>query len=759
MSGLFAVVVGIGLAVQAAPDGSVRGQVRAANDSEPLAGAVVRLVDLDRFAVTDGSGHYIFTDVPSGERRIRATIIGYSSLEVVLTVPDGGNLAVDFVLTLQPVELPPVTARAAPDPGRGPTELSPANVPATGTAVVRVLDASPGVSETGIAATALALQASSPPTPDNILFVRGSGTALDLVLLDGAPVHAPFQLGGLIDPGLPPLITSARRWHGGAPARFDGGLSQVLDLESQGSPTGPATAAAFVDMVSAGAIYKTGGGPVRALVSARSLHGGGTGVFVDGTFPQRYADAMARLDLGVSPTDTVHVTGFWNRESVALSRRSSHDRAPHWGNTAGSVRYRSHVEFGVLEAGVATGEFRNSLPIGAKDPILASGRTRRTRVTLDLAGADSRVVYGFGLHLDRLGLNTTFAGNTETRLIQFSQNNAAIALAGYVDGGMRIAPGLRISGGLRGTVYSGRLGQALSPRARLEWNANPTLLFTVSAGQYHQLVVTPDTSVSAAAALLASTEAQQLGTVFTTIAPADASHFVVGFSHSSQSASGGPAGRVGLQGYWKTSRGLPVLAGADLEHAGFDLWMHQPAGRLFLWGNYTMAWAWTELVEGERTDIFSGRHFVRAGATADVGRIRLDADVSYGAGLEFGEIPRPGPANLSRKGPGTNGGGVSPASAGGASFSVVPGLEPPALRSILVTVPEGSYIRLNLRVTARFDTRLFGRPSTFFPYFRVINALDRPDALFYQFDQATDPEPRAFGAVPLLPVIGVEWRM
>jgi hypothetical protein len=458
-----------------------------------------------------------------------------------------------------------------------------------------------------------------------------------------------------------------------------------------------------------------------------------------------------RLDLGLSATDTLMVTGFWNRESVVLTNRPSDTDVPEWGNTAGSIRYRGRLDIGILEAGVSTGEFRNQLPIGAEDPVLASGTTRRTRVTLDLAGDRNRVHYGFGVHLDRLGLSTSFAdGPVGAQGIEFSQDNSAVALAGYFDAGMRIAPGLRVSAGVRGNVYSGRLGQALSPRARLEYNASPSLLFTISAGRYHQLVVTPDTTSSAAAALLASTEAQQLGAVYTTIAPAAASHIVVGFAHSAT-----PGGQLGLQGYWKTSRGLPVLSGADLQHAGFDLWMSQPAGRLILWGNYSMAWAWTELVAGERTDIFSGRHFLRAGATADVlGRLRLDADIAYGAGLEFGEIPRPGPANLSRTPPETATGSVSRP-----SFSAVPGTGPVAVPAILVTVPEGSYVRLNLRATARFETRVFGRPSTFYPYVRLINALDRPDAMFYQFDRATDPEPRAFGAVPILPVIGLEWHM
>jgi CarboxypepD_reg-like domain len=752
MTGLLALVAGVGLALQQVPQGSVRGQVRAADGEQPLAGAVVRIVDLDRLAVTDEQGHYLLNGVPSGERRIRASIIGYSSLEIVLSVPEDGHLAVDFILTLQPVEMPPVAAEGAADGNRDPPALTADLLPATGTAVVRVLDASPGVSETGIAATAMVLLASSPPSPDNILFVRGSGTALDLVLLDGAPVHSPLQLGGLLEPGLPSTVAGATRWQGGAPARFDGGLSEVLTLESAGSPEGPPTAAAFVDLVSAGATFRTGGGPVRGSFSARSLHGGGTGPFVDGAFPQRYADALGRLDIGVSPSDTLSVSGFWNRESVALPETRRSENGPEWGNTAGSIRYRSRLEIGVLEAGVASGEFRNRLPIGAVDPVIASGTTKRTRVTFDMLGDPRRVQYGFGIHLDRLALSTVFAEGVAADRLEFAQSNSAVALAGYFDGGVRVARGLRLSAGVRGTLYSGRLGEALSPRARLEWNASESLLLTVSAGQYHQLVVTPDTSVSASGALLASTQAQQLGAVFTTISPAEASHLVVGFSHSSK-----PGEQLGLQGYWKTSRGLPVLGGADLQDAGFDMWFTQPAGRVLLWGNYSMAWAWTELVAGERTDLFTGRHFLRTGATADVGRgVRIEADLSYGAGLEFGEIPRPGPSNLSVV---PTAGRAPPGGSPAPSFSAVPGPGPVPIPAILVTVPEGTYIRLNLRATARFDSHLFGRRTSFYPYIRVINALDRADALFYQFDQASDPTPRAFGAVPILPVIGVEWRM
>jgi hypothetical protein len=43
------------------------------------------------------------------------------------------------------------------------------------------------------------------------------------------------------------------------------------------------------------------------------------------------------------------------------------------------------------------------------------------------------------------------------------------------------------------------------------------------------------------------------------------------------------------------------------------------------------------------------------------------------------------------------------------------------------------------------------------PYLRVLNALNRRDALFYRFDRGSNSaEP--LGDLPILPVIGFEWK-
>jgi hypothetical protein len=78
---------------------------------------------------------------------------------------------------------------------------------------------------------------------------------------------------------------------------------------------------------------------------------------------------------------------------------------------------------------------------------------------------------------------------------------------------------------------------------------------------------------------------------------------------------------------------------------------------------------------------------------------------------------------------------------------------------VVVRSPGGSYLRLNIQATAQIRTRFLGRSQTLYPYFRIINALDRSDALFYRSEGDPELAPRPVGSIPILPVIGIEWRI
>ena len=44
------------------------------------------------------------------------------------------------------------------------------------------------------------------------------------------------------------------------------------------------------------------------------------------------------------------------------------------------------------------------------------------------------------------------------------------------------------------------------------------------------------------------------------------------------------------------------------------------------------------------------------------------------------------------------------------------------------------------------------------PYVRLLNTLGQRDALFYRYDRDRDDVPRALVVLPVVPVLGVEWK-
>ena len=77
---------------------------------------------------------------------------------------------------------------------------------------------------------------------------------------------------------------------------------------------------------------------------------------------------------------------------------------------------------------------------------------------------------------------------------------------------------------------------------------------------------------------------------------------------------------------------------------------------------------------------------------------------------------------------------------------------------MLSGAPEDSYLRVDAEISRRWVASI-GRSSVeIAPYVRVLNALDRRDALFYQTtaDQPlTRPAPLA--SLPVIAIFGVSW--
>jgi hypothetical protein len=193
--------------------------------------------------------------------------------------------------------------------------------------------------------------------------------------------------------------------------------------------------------------------------------------------------------------------------------------------------------------------------------------------------------------------------------------------------------------------------------------------------------------------------------------------------------------------FYKSYDGTPEVNG--LRSSGIDLWLNWKNGPWAAWGGYSLAWAWSQQELLGTSDRFSARQLLSGGVSAPLpSGVRLDVRLASSRGIPYTPIPTSATGGF----PGTN-------------DEVYDEIAQEArARDAISGAPAGSYLRIDARVSRRWTARLLGTDVELAPYLKVLNALDRRDALFYQFEAGRDLRPRSLESVPFLPVIGIEWR-
>src|SRR5690606_38667794 len=255
--------------------GMVHGIVRSEATGEPLAYAVVEVDGVrPSVATADSLGRYVLRDVPAGFRVVRVSRFDHAPLEIEVLIPSGGRVALDFLLVQRPVVLPEIVAET--NPVFSLADTLGASAPELSMAITRAIESTPGVIEMGLGQVAPVLPGHEPIDPSDVLYVRGAPAEMKLLLLDGAPVYSPFHLGGLIPAFDQELLRSADLHLGGAPARYDGGLSYVMGLETRAGRRSGIYSSGSVDLLSARGVVE---GPLSHhagfLVGGRTVHSAG----------------------------------------------------------------------------------------------------------------------------------------------------------------------------------------------------------------------------------------------------------------------------------------------------------------------------------------------------------------------------------------------------------------------------------------------------------------------------------------------------
>jgi hypothetical protein len=456
---------------------------------------------------------------------------------------------------------------------------------------------------------------------------------------------------------------------------------------------------------------------------------------MDADFPYAYGDALGRADFVLAPDHVVMVTGFWNHERVDLDSIANRPQSASWGNHAGSLRYRGRVAGNEVLGTVALGRFRTLLPLGGIRPLTSEGTAHRTRVGLDLERSFAGGRLFWGGSFERIAFDYRAYEQAVGRHDPIVTSRAFGDVAGvYGEGAFTVLPRLRVRGGLRADVFSELSSVRLAPRLAATVLLTDHASLTLSGGQYRQYVRAPERSASSIGVVPDSASTAQL-------AVAQATHVVLGLAQDL-----GEGIRLGLDGFFKEFEGLSADPDTRTHSSGIDLWLRRNTGALTGWLGYSLSWVWTVEREDRAANSFRGRHLINAGLAGPVvGRGLFDVRVSYGAGLPYTAIPEPeiaSPAfSLRQESDATQ---VSSLSAGPEGGS-------------LPSEPNEPYIRVDAQVSRPFNGSVRSFDFQLVPYVRVINALNRRDAIFYHYSSdAGRAEPLA--DLPLVPVLGLEWK-
>lgn len=735
--------------------GTIKGWIRSDRTGEPLPYAAVEVVGAAAPVViyADSLGAYELRGLPPGPRLIRVNSVGHVALEVEVLVRAGRETTVDLVLAFEPIKLAPVVAHTgAVSPLSDTTAIPDAEL---GLVSLRSLEATPGVVELGLGDLSHALPPGQAPSdPSDVLYVRGSPADLKLVLLDGAPIYSPFHLGGLIQSFEVDALRAADLHLGGMPARYDGGLSYVLGMETRAGRRDGVHTSGGADLLSTRTLVEGPIGPNAGFLAvARAVHGQGVDWLLDDPFPYGYGDLLGRLDVDVGESGAVGVTGFWNRKSVLLSDARGGESAE-WGNIAGSMRVQGTVAGHQLEATAAIGEYHALVPMGTgPQRLTAEGNVRRTRFALDLARTirSARLQYGLTFDRNAYAYSARSLGSASDNVIFLETAAWGEAGGGYVDADWRLNTRLRLRGGLRVDLFSGDDVPRFAPRLSATWLVSDRAALTLAAGRYRQFVRGP--VVSPDGGMTASIRVPQ------PLALASSSHFVLGLDQELNEGF-----RLGIEGYFKRFEGLPAseISGLETKYAdvasgpltanasGIDIWVRRGEGRVTGWLGYSMGWVWS--AEGNQspdfTGAFAGRHLLSAGLSGQIGSEgRLDLKLGYGSGIPFASLP---------SGPSTPNAAPELRSAP-PRYSLIGAVDASTDAPPLNNSPDDPYLRLDLEVSHPWEPDWSGRRVTITPYFKVLNALDRRDAMFYRTDATESGKPRPLATLPLLPIIGVRW--
>lgn len=320
------------------------GQVVDSQTNEPLVGANVYTLSVEKGTVTDAYGRYSLS-VKLADKALIASYIGYESDTCL-------NLINGCYFELKPLELKEVIVRAnQPELQKKLGQFTPtmeqiSSLPTLlgDIDIMKSMTLLPGVSG--------GVEGSSG------LLVRGGNLSHNLVILDGTPVYNSTHLFGFMSAFNPVAIKNVTLYKGGFPAQYGGRLASVLDITMKDGSMRKRATDLSIGLVNSsfmteGPIWRD---KISYMIAGRMLNLSpilGLGHAASGETASYWVyDFNGKVKYKLSKKQSLYLSYFQGQDNFRINEIFESSKYK-WGNSVVSLRYNNQISRRVfLDAGL-----------------------------------------------------------------------------------------------------------------------------------------------------------------------------------------------------------------------------------------------------------------------------------------------------------------------------------------------------------------------------------------------------------------------
>lgn len=453
-------------------------------------------------------GWFSLPALKPGTDTLRFSHIGYKSKEIIVSITAGQNKFLEITLQPDVIPLQPVTKTGEAsefERATGRFELSPRTLksyPAIGEAdVLRAVQTIPGVTRGHELSTGF--------------YVRGGRNDQNLILLDDITIYTPYHLFGFFSIFDVDALEHAVLYKGGFGAEYGGRLSSVLELRTRSGNSRSLNLHGQLSLLSSKVLAE---GPLGErgswLVSyRRSYIDLLVNLVAPDVFPYSFNDFVATVTYPVSRNARLKLTSFWQKDSYKPRRRSETGAGPEerinedvvWQNRALGLTYEWLISPTMFSRTTIYGSYYNAMYrvddqrffFGALVPRLEFDLDNHIR---DLSVKQTLTWTGLSGHTLTTGLhyhNLDYGLNLTTNVVDYDPSISAPdlhELGLFAEDAWQLNPSWQLTAGLRFNYFSNLQTAALVPRLALTTQLSRTHTLKLSAGRYHQNVITANTA-------------------------------------------------------------------------------------------------------------------------------------------------------------------------------------------------------------------------------------------------------------------------